>query len=177
MQISPTWPPPGICLNPVPVVINMTGNSVAERQGTAGRRLGRAEKDAIKAQLRSQQDALRAGIEGLGGSVLATYQSAYNGIKVRIARDGMAGLASLPGVVAVRPLQLMKPENVRGVPLVGAPTVWQNLGMHGEGVKVAIIDTGIDYTHATFGGPGTAAAYTLAHASETMPADPGLFGA
>src|SRR5213078_3621885 len=84
--------------------------------------------------------------------------------------------AALPGVVAVRPLQLQKPDNVRGIPLIGAPTVWQNLGLHGEGVKVAIIDTGIDYTHATFGGTGTAAAYTAAHGAETSPADPSLFG-
>ena len=48
--------------------------------------------------------------------------------------------------------------------------------MHGEGVKVAIIDTGIDYTHANFGGPGTPAAYAAAHANETQPANPSLFG-
>ena len=70
----------------------------------------------------------------------------------------------------------MKPNNVRGIPAVGAPTVWQNLGIHGEGVKVAIIDTGIDYTHANFGGPGTAPPTTAAHAAETQPADPALFG-
>src|SRR5205085_11529781 len=35
---------------------------------------------------------------------------------------------------------------------------------------------GIDYTHATFGGPGTAAAYTAAHDAETAPANPALFG-
>ena len=34
-------------------------------------------------------------------------------------------------------------------------------GLHGENIKVAIIDTGLDYTHANFGGPGTVAAFTL----------------
>src|SRR5439155_1468158 len=72
----------------------------------------------------------------------------------------------------------MKPDNVRGIPLIGTPAVWQSLGLHGEGVKIAIIDTGIDYTHANFGGPGTAAAYTAAHAraDDGTPADPSLFG-
>jgi subtilisin family serine protease len=90
-------------------------------------------------------------------------------------------LASLPGVVAVRPLQVFRPNNLRGVPLIGTPAVWQNLGLHGEDVKVAIIDTGIDFTHANFGGPGTAAAYVAAHngtdgKAHERPADPALFG-
>ena len=46
----------------------------------------------------------------------------------------------------------------------------------GEGIKVAVIDTGIDYTHANFGGPGTPTDYTTAHASETAP-KPGVFRA
>src|SRR5439155_598 len=56
----------------------------------------------------------------------------------------------------------------------GTPAVWQSLGLHGEGVKIAIIDSGIDYTHANFGGPGTADAYTAAHAraDDGTPADP-----
>jgi len=174
--ITPVWTPLGVSKAPVTVVVQLAGDSVAEQQGNAGRKLERGEKDRIKGQLRSQQDGLRGSIESLGGTVVANYQAAYNGIKVRIAHDRVKELAALPGVVAVRPLQLMKPDNVRGIPLIGTPAVWQSLGLHGEGVKIAIIDTGIDYTHANFGGPGTAAAYTAAHAKETLPADPRLFG-
>ncbi|MGZ5031888.1 MAG: S8 family serine peptidase [Usitatibacter sp.] len=174
--IAPVITPLGVGNQMTTVVLKLTGDTVAEQQGNAGRRFSRDEKDQIKGQLKGQQDSLRGAIEGLGGQVLATYQSSYNGIKVRISRDKAAQLATLPGVVAVRPLLLMKPSNVRSVPFIGAPTVWQNLGVHGEGVKIAIIDTGIDYTHANFGGPGTPAAYAAAHANETLPADPHLFG-
>src|SRR2546422_3605825 len=176
--VTPVWTPLGVSKAPVTVVVQLAGDSVAEQQGSAGRKLERGEKDRIKGQLRSQQDGLRGSIESLGGTVVANYQAAYNGIKVRIAHDRVKELAALPGVVAVRPLQLMKPDNVRGIPLIGTPLVWQSLGLHGEGVKIAIIDTGIDYTHANLGGPGTTAAYAAAFANGTLPlpADSTLFG-
>jgi len=174
--IQPAWKPLGIGNRQVTVVLEMQGDPVAVQQADAGRRLERREKDQIKAQLRAPQASLRGQIQGLGGTVLADYQSAYNGIKVRIAADRLSSLSTLPGVVAVRPVFPIKPNNVHGVPAIGTPAVWQSLGVHGEGVKVGIIDTGIDYTHANFGGPGTTAAYEAAHAAETAPADPALFG-
>src|SRR5213596_2842665 len=158
--VTPVWTPLGVSKAPVTVVVQLAGDSVAEQQANAGRRLDRDEKERIKSQLKSQHDGLRGSIESLGGTVIANYRVAYNGIKVRIAGDRVKELAALPGVVAVRPLQLMKPDNLLGIPLIGTPAVWQSLGLHGEGVKIAIIDTGIDYTHANFGGPGTAAANT-----------------
>ena len=69
------------------------------------------------------------------------------------------------------------PDNARGVPLIGAPRSGTACnGFHGEGIKIAVIDTGIDYTHANFGGPGTVAAYNAANAADTLPADAALFG-
>src|SRR5882672_6645137 len=177
-NVTPAWTPLGVSNQEVTVVVQLAGQSVAEQQANAGRKLERAEKDQIRSELRGQQEGVRGGIEAMGGRVVAQYHAAYNGMKVRIAQDRAKDLATLPGVVAVRPLQLQKPNNVRGVDLIGAPAVWQSLGLHGEGVKIAIIDTGIDYTHANFGGPGTAAAYAAAHAAETspLPPDSTLFG-
>jgi len=174
--ITPAWTPVGLNRQAVTVVVQLSGDPVAVQQETAGRKLSKAEKNQAKAKLKGDQDALRSSIEKLGGTVLAGYQSAYNGVKVRIARDKADQLATLAGVKAVRPLQIMRPDNVRGVPLIGAPTVWQNLAFRGENIKIAVIDTGIDYTHANFGGPGTVAAYDAAHAAETAPANPALFG-
>jgi subtilisin family serine protease len=174
--IKPVFIPLGVDARMTTVVVKLSGAPVAEQEGNAGRRYSRAEKDNAKRSIKAQQDALRGSIQALGGTVIGSYQSAYNGMKVRIRRDKAAQLAALPGVVAVKPVLLMKPTNARSVPYIGAPAVWQSLGVHGEHIKVAIIDTGIDYTHANFGGPGTAAAYEAAHANETAPADPSLFG-
>lgn len=174
--INPVWTPLGIGKEPVTVVIQLGGEPASVQQGNLGRKLDRLEKEQIKAQLRASQENLHANIQGFGGTVLANYQMAYNGIKVRIPRDKLDQLASLPGVIAVRPLFPVRPTNERGVPLIGTPGVWQSLGFHGENVKVGIIDTGIDYTHANFGGPGTVAAYDTAHAAETAPANSRYFG-
>ena len=156
--VTPMWTPVGLNTQPVNVVVQLGGDPVAVQQGNAGRKLSKAEKDQIKGQLKGAQDSLRGSIASVGGTVVAQYQAAYNGIKVRIAANKVDQLAALPGVVAVRPLQLMRPDNTNGIPLIGAPGVWQSLGFRGEGVKVAVIDTGIDYTHANYGGPGTSAA-------------------
>ena len=161
--VGPVWTPVGLRGGETTVVLQLSGDPVALVQAEKGRKLSKSEKQAVRIQLKAAQDGLRGGIAKLGGTVLAEYQFAYNGIKVRVDRSKLADLAALPGVTAVRALQVMKPDNVRGVPLIGAPAVWDGLaGLHGEGIKVAVIDTGIDYTHANFGGPGTEAAYNAA---------------
>src|SRR5467141_3705807 len=96
--VTPVWTPLGVSNAPVTVVVQLPGDSVAEQQGNAGRRLDRGEKDRIKGSLKSQQDGLRGSIESLGGTVVANYQAAYNGVKVRIAHDRVNELAALPGV-------------------------------------------------------------------------------
>ena len=58
------------------------------------------------------------------------------------------------------------------MPFIGATQVWNNLGVRGQGMKVAVVDTGIDYTHANFGGPGTVAAY---EANDPNFIEPGTF--
>src|SRR5256885_15574081 len=82
--VTPAWTPPGVSGRPMTVVVQLNGQAVAEQQGAAGRRLARADKDRIKAQLRAQQDALHPSIEALGGAGLAPYQTGYNRIKVTI---------------------------------------------------------------------------------------------
>jgi minor extracellular serine protease Vpr len=169
--------PPGLDTTPVTVVVILSGDSVATAQEAAGRKLSRGEKDQVKGQRKSDQDAIRAQIAAAGGTVVGTFQSALNGIKVRVATNKVPSLRLIPGVVDVKGVNRYAPDNAVGVPRVQAPAVWAGaLGVRGEGIKIAVIDSGIDYTHANFGGPGTPAAYDAAFATNSLPADPALFG-
>jgi subtilisin family serine protease len=166
---------------PVRMVVVMSEPSVAgARAASATRRITKAEKEAVKQAVRAQHDALKSQIEGHGARVLKQFSGAVNGMKVDVRPSQVGALRALPGVVSVLPVAIHKRDNVSGVPYIGAPAVWEGLphlpNVRGEGVKVAVIDTGIDYTHANFGGPGTVAAYQAAAASGTVAADPALFG-
>src|SRR5262249_22739711 len=88
-------------------------------------------------------------------------------------------LAAQPGVLAVRPVIDYSIDLSETVPYIGATAV-QNLGFTGAGVRVAVLDSGIDYTHRNFGGAATAAAYTAAFGTtlddpRNKTIDPALF--
>jgi minor extracellular serine protease Vpr len=81
----------------------------------------------------------------------------------------MPKLADLPGVVSVAPVTLFEPANDTSVPWIRVPEAWDALGgATGEGVIISVIDTGIDYTHAAFGGSGDVADYELATEDTTV---------
>ena len=161
----------------VNVIVEMAGDPVAVVQAKSDRKLSSSEKKAIRANLKAKQDAVSGDIAAKGGKVTAKMQSAYNGVAVTVSQGQVEALRALPGVVGVHSVALQTPDNSVAVPYLGVPSVWQDAGFTGKGVKVGVIDTGIDYTHADFGGPGTAAAWTAASASSTQPANPSLFGA
>lgn len=160
----------------VNVMVQLSGDPVAVVEAKAGHPLSASERTRTKDKLRKAQNAITGRIAAKGGVVVNRLQSAYNGIRVRIPAAKAASLSSLPGVIAVRTLVPKQLDNTASVPYIGAPQTWQDSGKTGAGVKVAIIDTGIDYTHADFGGPGTVDAFKAAAATSTQPANPALFG-
>src|SRR5437016_11532390 len=163
---------------PRTVVLKMSGDPVAlVRSRAPGKQLAPGQRESIELDLRARQDAIVPTIQKMGGTVLAQFQHALNGIKVRGTPEQIRSFTSLPGVVAVKPVRFYHLDNAHSVPFIGAPQAWQGPpGLHGEHVRIAVIDTGVDYTHANFGGPGTVVAYNAAFASSTQPADPSLFG-
>src|SRR5579864_5584854 len=160
------------------VVVVMSKESVAQvRARTVGHQISEQDHAAIHAQLAQQHASVEPAIIARGGKVLHHFYDALNGMKIEIARSEVTGLTSIPGVIQVATVAKYSLKNATSVPFIGAPQVWQGPpGYRGEHIKIGMIDTGIDYTHANFGGPGTVAAYTKAEAAASAPADPTLFG-
>jgi subtilisin family serine protease len=113
------------------------------------------------ARIERAQQQLLAPLARLGARVLYRNQRVYNGIAAVVDNDKLAELARLPGVKAIRPLITKKLDLSSSVPLIGAPQLWNSGGPNvtGQGLKIGIIDTGIDYLHTGFNGSGAEADY------------------
>lgn len=160
----------------VTVIVELEGDPVAVVEAEEGRELSTSEREDIADSLEDAQEVVVDAIVDAGGEVSAQMHSAYNGVQAAIPAAELDAVADLPGVVAIHPVRTYSLDNAVSVPSLDIPALWENTGYTGEAIKVGIIDTGIDYTHATFGGPGTVAAFEEAAANSTLPADPALFG-
>ena len=140
-------------------------------KGALGR--GKSEaRSAARSQLSAVRSAQDKAISKLPAksSVLYRSHAALAGVAVRTDVKNYARLRAISGVVAVYPIAPKTPSNSSAVPLQGAPAAWQAHANLGEDSTIAVIDTGIDYTHADFGGPGTTEAYDASEALKGQPA-------
>jgi subtilisin family serine protease len=173
---------------PVDVVLRLSGRPAAAaftRPGTpahAGHALTRQVRvTAFRSQQRLVQAQQRTVIRRLSApatrsTTLYRLSAGYNGIAIRTDASRLPALSRLPGVRGIARLVPMHAMNTVTVPLIGAPEAWQGVaGDTGAGVTIAVLDTGLDYTHADFGGPGTVAAYKAALASDTTAPAAGSF--
>ncbi|MCU0292234.1 MAG: S8 family serine peptidase [Thermoanaerobaculaceae bacterium] len=119
-------------------------------------RLAAATRAHLQIEDSEQQavlDALAA--SGTDVSVVFRTQRVLNAIALEVEESSVAALAELPGVKAVHPLALHTLGNSTSVPWIGAPTTWSGLATTGKGVRIGIIDSGVDYLHRDFGGSGS----------------------
>ena len=122
---------------------------------------GAARTQMVRIRGAQQRVLARLGSFGRSARVLYSVQAAYNGIAARIDAGILPQLRGNADVKAVHALPIHYLENSTSLPFIKAASAWSaTSGNAGDGVKIAVIDTGVDYTHAHFGGPGTAAAYT-----------------
>jgi minor extracellular serine protease Vpr len=95
-----------------------------------------------------------------------SYTSLFNGFAIVIKSSDIAKISRLPGVKNVYPVEIiampetvpsdMDPDLFSSLSMIGADVAQSELGFTGAGVKVAVMDTGIDVNHPAFGGDGVA---------------------
>jgi subtilisin family serine protease len=156
------------------LMVELSDQPVAALVGNAtdsGTTVTTADRATWRSKIKANQAPVVDAVKSHGGRVVSQVQDAYNGVHVHLAASSVAAIAALPGVVGVHLVPTYKPALTESVPFVGVPQAWSATGQTGTGEKIAVIDTGIDYYHADFGGSGNPADYVygLAH-DTTLPA-------
>lgn len=112
---------------------------------------------------RQQKAVIQAAGDAADARPVARLTEVLNAVAFRIDRDDMEALAGIGGVQRVLPAPTYRQRSGDMREQVGAqPVLDDPEGPSGESVRVAVLDTGVDYTHTTFGGTGTQTDYDAA---------------
>lgn len=103
--------------------------------------------------LLAKQNSLIASVEKtIGQKLEIRHQFTYltNSVTVRLPFGKLAQVADVKGVKSVFLAPQYNPCTAAAAEMTGASNVWWDLGYTGVGMKVAIIDTGLDLDHPSF---------------------------
>lgn len=139
------------------VVVHLEMPALVDQVSAAG-----AERIAYANQVAEMQAQVGANVEALGGKVLFKFTTLSSGIAAQIPANLAGRISRIPGVSHVSHVKDYTRDLAETVPFIGAKAL-QDLGVTGQGVKVAVIDSGIDFSHLAFGGPGTVAGWEAAY--------------
>ena len=136
------------------------------------------------ATVAAEQDQLTAAIRdaGIDAEVTTAYGDLWNGVALAVDDSAIESLAELDEVVSIQPVVripqpaeeasadlrtdaeqaegVLTPQMTTALDLTGADLAHSELGYTGDGIKIGIIDSGVDYDHVEFGGTGTAGTET-----------------
>ncbi|PPA68924.1 S8 family peptidase [Jeotgalibacillus proteolyticus] len=138
------------------VIVELTEPSILEAKNTG--------KSQTKANLKNKRDKVKAEVTKKlsNAKVNREYEHVFSGFSINLPENEIPALLAVEGVKAVYPdvtytttdvgegmsitEEDFSPEMFDSAPFIGSQEAW-DLGYTGEGVTVAVIDTGVDYTH------------------------------
>lgn len=153
---------------------------------------GQTQPDAVKEGKREpvvdapRVQQIRSAIESQAESVAAeadaatlyTTTNSLPGVGIVGDAEAIKALAERDDVAKITRIVPKTIDNKGADIDTRALNTWVERQQTGDGITIAVLDTGIDYTHSDFGGPGTIEAYEAAQASPVIPAaDSGLIDA
>ena len=145
---------------PITVIVEL-----AEQAAAANGRAGEARSTQLN-RIRTERGNVFSHLRRLGIAVSPRheFELAYNGFSLTLPANQLPLLASVPAIAGIHEnpeavredepdsIELnVQPELVNGVPAIGAPAMW-SAGYRGAGMRIGIIDDGVDYTHPDLGG-------------------------
>src|SRR5664279_837747 len=122
---------------------------VASRFATR-ERMHSAAADDYRRQLAQRQSAVQQELARRGVPIISSVSEVLNAVFVSAPAERVAELAAIPGVLGVRPMRQMHMELNKATQLMNAPAAWNLVGGQskaGAGIKIGILDTGIDQNH------------------------------
>ena len=146
----------------------------AEQAKGAGTAKARDAANAAKANVRTLVGSVLGQLRSLDAGTKVLYQTAnaVPGVVVTADAAKIRELVQRPDVVSISTVVPKTRTNNSAAQLTNTLAAWQQTGRYGDGVKVGVIDDGIDYTHADFGGPGTKEAYDSIDRTKATPLFP-----
>lgn len=156
----------------VSIVVGLADAPLAVAEGENAKQRGAAltkgQAVGLLRKLAAEQNTLTDQVRDLGGREIARVSKALNAVIYEVDAEQIPEIAELPGVTSIRPVGEYELDLDETVPYIGAGA-GAATDLDGAGVTVAVLDSGIDYTHAALGGAGTLEAYEAAYG--TSPSD------
>ena len=145
---------------------------------TSGQAVPNLKNSAYKIQLKAQREEFKSeilktlnkkrftlgaknetGVHFSGNediNIIGEYDNSFNGVALDVTDQEVEAIKNSPLVDKVYKNYQVKKSLNESVPLIKAPFAWEQKDasrkpVTGQGVKIAIIDTGIDYTHPSLG--------------------------
>ncbi|CEG28478.1 S8 family serine peptidase [Bacillus sp. B-jedd] len=152
----------------VSVIVQLSEPPVAFAKGLkkiAGKSFSKTEEKNVEQKVTGQQKKFENALKSKGISAKKRFQYnyAFNGLAIKVKASQVKKLLTLPEVQLVEPdLEVhalgepaqegtYSPDALNSNNHLDIPSVW-DLGFEGQNVKVAVLDTGIDYNHPEFEG-------------------------
>ncbi|MEO3877617.1 S8 family serine peptidase [Rheinheimera fenheensis] len=134
----------------------------------SGRTYDAQQAQNLSAEITSLQQQVSAQLTQLDpdAKVLTTTRHLAASVVVEANDSALKALVKHPAVKQILPVYDSKPLVAASQEYIKASAVVQSGVATGAGIKVAVLDSGVDYTHAALGGAGTEEAYAAAFADQ-----------